>query len=62
MPDVDRAHERARGGCSEAGLVIAVNGSGQAYVTGLTESPADFALNALLQPAFDGGTHDARLL
>jgi hypothetical protein len=46
-------------GWGEAAFGIAVDGSGHAYVTGLTGSPADFPLKAPLQPVLGGGTYDA---
>jgi hypothetical protein len=47
------------GSGSEAGLSVAVDSSGHAYVTGLTGSPNDFPLKAPLQPTFGGGAWDA---
>jgi hypothetical protein len=44
---------------TEAGVGIAVDSSGHAYVTGLTGSGADFPLKAPLQPTYGGGAYDA---
>jgi Beta-propeller repeat len=46
------------GNFGDAGLGIAVDGSGNAYVTGFTQS-ANFPTASPLQPAFGGGQIDA---
>lgn len=43
----------------DEGLGIAVDALGDAYVTGLTASNAQFPLHAALQPTFGGGGQDA---
>jgi hypothetical protein len=43
----------------DQGLGIAVDGSGDAYVTGLTQSILHFPLKTALQGTFGGGTQDA---
>lgn len=43
----------------DQGLGIAVDGSGDAYVTGLTQSSVHFPLKSALQSTFGGGAQDA---
>ncbi len=47
------------GSDADIGDGIAVDGAGDAYVTGSTGSDTDFPLKSPLQPAYGGGTSDA---
>jgi hypothetical protein len=47
------------GSDADQGLGIAVDASGDAYVTGLTQSTTDFPTQSAFQPTFGGGTQDA---